>query len=245
MEDEIEFNHAYIFPQDPMLCCIVGSTGSGKTMLTFRMLTTPGLLDFENLYIYTTTPKQPYYKFLKGLEVLGKRPIQELFLEYKDKKSNLRTQLISEIIKNVAGENVTGMKVIISENKSDFGFSQLDSGKKNLIVFDDCVDEKCQDMQRSYFTKGRHYNCHCIYQSQTFFDVDKVIRKNTNCYILFKLNPKDLTSVMQSVDHGKDTKRFREICRESWNEKYKYVFINTLEPKDNISIGITDHNWGS
>ena len=98
-------------------------------------------------------------------------------------------------------------------------------------------------MQKSFYTKGRHHNCHCIYQAQTFYDIDKIIRKNSNCFILFKLNIRDLTNVMQSVDHGRDIKHFKDICRETWNERYKYIFINTLEPKENIWTGITDHNW--
>ncbi|ESO85560.1 hypothetical protein LOTGIDRAFT_155046 [Lottia gigantea] len=52
---EVKVKHKKIFPNNPMLMCICGSSGSGKTHLTFNMLTTPNLLDFDSLYIYTTT----------------------------------------------------------------------------------------------------------------------------------------------------------------------------------------------
>ncbi|ESP03469.1 hypothetical protein LOTGIDRAFT_171406 [Lottia gigantea] len=58
------------------------NSGSGKTHLTFNMLTTPNLLVFDSLYIYTTTPEQSYYQFLKALEYLPKKDVQEV--EIKD-----------------------------------------------------------------------------------------------------------------------------------------------------------------
>ena len=67
-----------------MVLC--GPTNCGKTYLLFKMLTTPGILDYQNLYIYTTTPEQNYYQFLKhGFENnLTKREINTLFNEYSD-----------------------------------------------------------------------------------------------------------------------------------------------------------------
>ncbi|ESO99375.1 hypothetical protein LOTGIDRAFT_158462 [Lottia gigantea] len=58
--------------------------GSGKTHLTFNMLTTPNLLDFVSLYIYTTTPEQSYYEFLKALEYLPKKDVQDIFQYYEE-----------------------------------------------------------------------------------------------------------------------------------------------------------------
>ena len=43
---------------------------------------------------------------------------------------------------------------------------KLDKNKKNLIVFDDYVNDKNQEIMESYFTKGRHTNCNCIYLAQ-------------------------------------------------------------------------------
>ncbi|ESP02742.1 hypothetical protein LOTGIDRAFT_156690 [Lottia gigantea] len=76
---EIKVKHKEIFPNNPMLMCICGSSGSGKTHRTFNMLTTPNLLDFDSLFIYTTTPEQSYYQFLKALEYLPKKDVQDLF----------------------------------------------------------------------------------------------------------------------------------------------------------------------
>ncbi|ESP02399.1 hypothetical protein LOTGIDRAFT_172057 [Lottia gigantea] len=73
---EVKVKHKEIFPNNPITpMCICGSSGSGKTHLTFNMLTTPNLLDFDSLYIYTTTPEQSYYQFLKALEYLPKKDV--------------------------------------------------------------------------------------------------------------------------------------------------------------------------
>ncbi|ESO92308.1 hypothetical protein LOTGIDRAFT_162611 [Lottia gigantea] len=50
------------------------------------MLTTPNLLDFDSLYIYTTTPEQSYYQFLKALEYLPKKDVQDIFQYYEKSK---------------------------------------------------------------------------------------------------------------------------------------------------------------
>ena len=60
----IKFKHSNIFPNNPLLCCIIGGSGSKKTYLLFNLLTTPNVLDYDNLIIYTNTPNQDYYRFL-------------------------------------------------------------------------------------------------------------------------------------------------------------------------------------
>ncbi|ESO97171.1 hypothetical protein LOTGIDRAFT_174557 [Lottia gigantea] len=148
-----------------------GSSGSGKTHLTFNMLTTPNLLDFESLYIYTTIPEQSYYQFLKALEYLPKKDVQEV--EIKD------------IIDNyIEAKNPTDIKVFLTKNVNDLDLSNIDSNRKNLILFDNCVAQRNQAVQQEFFTKGRHHNCHCIYQSQSFYGMDSMlIRKNANCFL--------------------------------------------------------------
>ncbi|ESP04153.1 hypothetical protein LOTGIDRAFT_136707 [Lottia gigantea] len=188
-----KFNHSEIFPNNPMLMCICGSSGSGKTHLTFNMLTTPNLLDFDSLYIYTITPEQSHYQFLKALEYLPK----------KDKP--------------------TDIKVFRTKNVNDLDLSNIDSKRKNLILFDDCVAQRNQAVQQEFFTKGRHHNCHCIYQSQSFYGMDSMfIRKNANCFLLFELNDKDLSQIIQSINHGMDRDAFKKVCKAQWKNQLQF-----------------------
>ncbi|ESO90516.1 hypothetical protein LOTGIDRAFT_123315, partial [Lottia gigantea] len=192
--------HSEIFPSNPMLMCICGSFGSGKTHLTFNMLTTPNLLDFDSLYIYTTTPEQWYYQFLKALEYLPKKDVQDIFQYYEENEEENPSF------------NPTDIKVFLTKNVNDLDLSNIDSNRKNLILFDDCVSQRNQAVQQEFFMKGRHHNCHCIYQSQSFYGMDSMfIRKNANCFLLFELNDKDLSQIIQSIIHGMDRDTFKKV----------------------------------
>ncbi|ESO99330.1 hypothetical protein LOTGIDRAFT_113491 [Lottia gigantea] len=164
-----KFNHSKILPSNPMLMCICGSSGSGKTYLTFNMLTTPKLLDFDSLYIYTTTPEQSYYQFLKALEYIPKKDIE------------IKDILDTYIKEKILSFNPTDIKVFLTKNGNDLDLSKIDSERKNSIVFDDCVAQRNQAVQQEFFTKGKHHKCHRIYQSQPFYGMDAMfIRKNAN-----------------------------------------------------------------
>ncbi|ESO88060.1 hypothetical protein LOTGIDRAFT_145933 [Lottia gigantea] len=212
-----KFNHSEIFPNNPMLMCICGSSGSGKTHLTFNMLTTPNLLDFDSLYIYTTTPEQSYYQFLftKERQEVEIKDIIENFIKSKNPSFN-----------------PTDIKVFLTKNVNDLDLSNIDSNQKNLILFDDCVAQRNQTVQQKFFTKGSHHNCHCIYQSQSFYGMDSMfIRKNANCFLLFELNDKDLSQIIQSINHGMDRDTFKKVCKAQWRnpDDHGYVFVNTTK----------------
>ncbi|ESO88433.1 hypothetical protein LOTGIDRAFT_165557 [Lottia gigantea] len=204
--------------------------GSGKTHLTFNMLTTPNLLDFDSLYIYTTTPEQSYYQFLKALEYLPKKDVQDIFQYYEENEEEVE---IKDIIENFTKSknpsfNPTDIKVFLTKNVNDLDLSNIDSNRKNLILFDDCVAQRNQTVQQEFFTKGRHHNCHCIYQSQSFYGMDSMfIRKNANCFLLFELNDKDLSQIIQSINHGMDRDTFKKVCKA---HDHGYVFVNTRKP---------------
>ncbi|ESO86698.1 hypothetical protein LOTGIDRAFT_166973 [Lottia gigantea] len=232
---EVKVKHKEIFPNNPMFMCICGSSGSGKTHLTFNMLTTPNLLDFDSLYIYTTTPEQSYYQFLKALEYLPKKDVQDLFLYYEEEVE------IKDIINNyIEGKNPTDIKVFLTKNVNDLDLSNIDSKRKNLILFDDCVAQRNQAVQQEFFTKGRHHKCHCI--SQSFYGMDSMfIRKKANCFLLFELNDKDLSQIIQSINHGMDRDAFRKVCKAQWRnpDEHGYVFVNTRKPAgERVMIGI-------
>ncbi|ESO92961.1 hypothetical protein LOTGIDRAFT_161988 [Lottia gigantea] len=139
-----KFKHSDIFPSNPMLMCICGSSGCGKTYLTFNMLTTPNILDFESLCIYTTTPEQSYYQFLKALEYVSREDVQDIFHYYESNEDLQEKAEIKDILDGFIKEKnpslkPTDVKVFLTKNVNDLNLSKNDNHRKNLIVFDDCV----------------------------------------------------------------------------------------------------------
>ena len=56
--------HAAIFPQN-IFCVIAGATGSGKTNLMVNFLKKEKMLNYNHVYVYSSTLYQPAYKYLK------------------------------------------------------------------------------------------------------------------------------------------------------------------------------------
>src|SRR5271157_3978436 len=56
--------HCPIFAKN-IFCVIAGSTGSGKTNLMIHLLKEKGLLNYADLYVYSSTLHQPAYEYLK------------------------------------------------------------------------------------------------------------------------------------------------------------------------------------
>ncbi|ESP04437.1 hypothetical protein LOTGIDRAFT_170830 [Lottia gigantea] len=180
--------------------------------------------DSDSLYIYTTTPEQLYYQFLKALEYLPKKDVQDLFQYYEENEEEVE---IKDIIDNyIEGKNPTDIKVFLLKNVNDLDLSNIDSKRKNLILFDDCVAQRNQAVQQEFFTKGRHHNCHCIYQSQSFYGMNSMfIRKNANCFLLFELKEKDLSQIIQSINHGMDRDTFRKVCKAQWRNPDDHGYV--------------------
>ena len=73
----------------------------------------------------------------------------------------------------------------------------------------------------------------CIYQSQSFYGMDAMfVRKNANCFILFELNERDLSQIIQSINHGMDKEKFKNYCKTQWRnpDDYGYLFVNIRKP---------------
>ncbi|ESP00223.1 hypothetical protein LOTGIDRAFT_173384 [Lottia gigantea] len=113
------------------------------------------IFDFDSLYIYTTTPEQSYYQFLKALEYLPKKDVQDIFQYYEENEEEVE---IKDIIENFIKSknpsfNPTDIKVFLTKNVNDLDLSNIDSNRKNLILFDDCVAQRNQTVQQEFFTK--------------------------------------------------------------------------------------------
>ena len=143
---------------------IVGRSNCGKTVLLLNLLLKDDWLDYNNLLVFGNSLHQPEYELIKkGFEnKLRKDEILHIF-QNQDAFKNP-----SEAVENYNGlKNGTITAEFYENCESIPDPKTLDSKLKNLIILDDCYLGK-QSKAQSYYTRGRHGNCDCIYISQNY-----------------------------------------------------------------------------
>jgi hypothetical protein len=227
LEPRMIFNHHPNIPSSFRML-IIGSSGSGKTCLLLNMLLEPKFLDYNNLIIFTMTPLQQEYQFIKhGFQNnLTKESVASILLNQDQFKGIPIPQLMkkySELHKENGSISVTLTDKINELIPPD----KLDKTKKHLIIFDDCITNTNQKNLSAYFNKGRHNSCNSIYLSQSYFALDNIIRLNSNILILFKLNQRNKTDVFNSVIGTiMDKQKFYSLADNTWSKKHSYIVIN-------------------
>ena len=245
MSRRIKPQHGGIFASTPCLGIICGKTGRGKTYLLMKALLAEGLLDYDSLYIYTSTPEQAAYQFLKNgfANHLSRAAIGYLFHAYEE--DDTIDSSVSDFCDafrddNQMREKNKDKKVTVNLSSKALPMPEsLDKTKKHVIIFDDCVNQRDQSLQKEYYTRGRHMNCTVFYLTQRYYDVPKIIRDNSNLMILFKQPHKSLTLLFNELD-AENSDKMKLIARESWKSKYSYIAINTAFDENNITTNIFD-----
>jgi hypothetical protein len=209
---------------------IIGSSGSGKSTLLLQMIITPEFIDFNSLIIVTQTKDQPIYQFMRcGFEAgLAKEVLTAILL----KQSEFAHSSIPDICRKVAASlptNDAPISIKIVDHLDAIPYPEdLPKDKRHLVIFDDIVTLRNQSAVESYFVFGRHNNVNVIYLSQSFFDLPRIIRLNSNFLILFKLSQRNLSDVYaSSVSNFMDNKtKFNQITLHAWSKKYGYIVID-------------------
>src|SRR5881628_2553332 len=96
-------HHSAIFPET-IRCVIAGTSGCGKTMLLTNLLREPGLLDYEDFYIYCPTIHQDSYKNLKQYFEEQEKDLQ---LQYKKRTNKTKAFKIGHFIIPIESKKAT------------------------------------------------------------------------------------------------------------------------------------------
>ena len=231
IEKRIQFNHHPNIPNSFRML-IVGGSGCGKTTLLFRMLLEPNFLDYDNLLIFTTTTNQQEYQLLyHGFNnQLTKEQVASIALNQEQFKGVPISTLCESFKKLTQEANIDKSLITIqlsNKVKEIPPPDKLDNTKKHLIIFDDCINTANQKTMSSYFSRGRHSNCNCIYLSQSYFELDRMIRLNSNFVILFKLSKRNLNDIYNSlIGTFMDKKEFVSIVENIWSVRYQYIALD-------------------
>ena len=114
--------------------------------------------------------------------------------------------------------------------------SDLNSTKKNLMIFDDLQLEK-QNKCEAYYKRGRHSNVDCFYLAQNYFELPRqTIRENANFIRLFPQDFKNINHIYNdyvSTDMSKE--EFKYLCKTAWNQPHGFVVIDLTNKKIMVS----------
>ena len=233
-DEQNYFNHDKNLPNSFRML-IIGPSGCGKTNLLLNLILTPDYIDYNNLIIFSKTVyQQPEFKYIQDCFNYGytKELIYHMFLNGK------RPNFSNELNNNNNNNNNNNINDVYHERKIKVTLSnkaeeiqppdKLEKTKKNLIIFDDVVNEKNQKIMEMYFTRGRHNKANVIYLSQSYFDLPlKSIRNNSNVLILFKLGKRDLSNIYYNLLSSFIEKdEFETLYNFHFNKEYNYIFIN-------------------
>ena len=198
-------NHAPFFPKN-IFCVIAGATGCGKTNLLLNFLLEDDILDYSDVYIYTSTSHQPAYMYLK---------------EYYDNVDKIIK------IKNRINVKIAHFFDADDEIKNP---KELDLNTNHIMIFDDVMLDD-QTKIKEYFCKGRHNNVNVFYLCQSLHKIAKhCIRDNANVFILFRQDDKTLKYFYEThVSGDMDFKEFKDFCDKAWTKTHGFAVLNIWE----------------
>lgn len=126
----------------------------------------------------------------------------------------------------------------------------FDKNYSHLVVWDDLVLTKNQNIIEQYYLRARKQNVSVIYLSQSYFDIPKFIRKNSNYLVILNLNgsKREQTAILNewATDLDKDTLNniYNDAVSEPMrpliikggkadkNKKYRKGFTNYMNEDD-------------
>jgi energy-coupling factor transporter ATP-binding protein EcfA2 len=216
---------------------LVGKSGCGKTTLLLNLLLRPDWLDYNSLQVFGKSLFQPEYKIIKKAfeEKLPKEAIIRLF----DNQCEIMAHnvspasIVEEMAKNL--DKPADIECNFFETSDDVPDPRdLNSTKKNLMIFDDLQLEK-QSKCETYYIRGRHSNVDCFYLAQNYFKLPRqTIRENANFICLFPQDLKNVNHIYNdhvSTDMPKE--EFRKLCKVAWECSHRFVVIDLTSKKDN------------
>ena len=115
--------------------------------------------------------------------------------------------------------------------------------KQQLIIFDDQINEKNQEVIKEYGIRGRKIGkgVSICYLAQSFFKIPKIIRQQFNYLILLKLSSaRDLNLIMSDFSLGMDRKELALVYKDATKEKFSFLKVDIDNEVDNRKFS---KNW--
>jgi predicted ATP-binding protein involved in virulence len=120
----------------------------------------------------------------------------------------------------------------------------LDRDVQHLVVFDDLVLERRQDSIAQYFIRSRKIakGVSCMYLTQSYFAVPKVIRLQCSYILLKKLtSTRDLNFVLKDFSLGTSREKLLEIYKYCLEDPKNFMMVDIhAQPEDRFRCNFSE-----
>ena len=179
---------------------LIGRPGSGKTSICYSFFQSKELFRkvFHNVFLFQPSHSRASMK-------------DDLFdtIPQDQRYDELNYETLSEVMQRIKNE---------------------DKKYNNCIIFDDMTaylkNNETKQLLKELIFNRRHISCSIFFLVQTWFSIEKDIRKLFSNIFVFKVSKKELETIFDEVIEQKK-EYIGEISKMVYNEPYKYLFINT------------------
>ncbi len=190
-----------VLPKIHFSMIIVGSSGSGKSVLVFNLI--------SKFY-------KDYYDMVILISPTGKQDDIQIALNLP------KNRVITDMEKAEAA-----VKMVEEVQEEKIKADGYESAKKILLYFDDVIGDpiflKSKSMIKA-FIKNRHYGFSDILCSQYYKAVPKRMREQASCLIFFDCSETELNTIMEDfLPPGVNPKVFMRRLQEILSVKYAFV----------------------
>lgn len=229
-------------PQTPFRLVVAANSGAGKTNIVLNLL--KDYLYYDYLILCYKNQTEPKYQFFRDFIDAVNRRILEEHEEYS-REHNVHIKILA------SDPGKYGLKRPIQlyvyhelEHLPHLKYFEQDEQLKALqkiIVIDDFLNEKDQDVVKDYFIYSRKLNFSCIYISQTFHKTPQVIRSNASDIILMKHTRREVKTLAQTLGGHLSSEEFEELMNRATGKKFGFLYIRTAATADDMfRIGFSD-----
>ena len=162
------------------------------------------------------------YQFMKSKHLLNKVYDKIYLFQPSESRSSMVDKLFDKIPDEQKYDELT------YENLSNVN-DQLSNEENSCIIFDDqgayLKDNEIKKLLKEMIMNRRHKHLSIFFLVQTYFSVEKDIRRLFSNLFIFRVNKTSLMTIFDEVveDHKKHAD---EIIQLVYNKPYQYLFIN-------------------
>ena len=221
-------DNSFLLPRD-IRGLIVGKSNSGKTCTLFHLLLTPGILDYNTLYVCGRSLHQIEYRIIQRAFSKGMSKGQLGVLFSRQDEITDPLTLIAEYDGPILDDVVEVTYEEDVENVPDP--REFSPTRKNLVILDDVMLSSQTNIER-FFVRGRHNAINVFYIAQNYFRLPRAtVRENANFFIFSNQCGKAIHHIwLDLCSTDMDLEEFRSFCDQVWKVKHNFVTIDLQRP---------------